>query len=59
MSTADAPEVRARLAARARWTPSPVVARSVEVVATRADELTDAQWAKLEAAKAGKADRDD
>jgi hypothetical protein len=40
MSTADASEA-ARAAARARWSPSPVVARSARVVLERADELDD------------------
>lgn len=51
MSTAD-PSEAARTAARARWTPSPVVARSVQVVAARADELDDSQWAEIDAARA-------
>ena len=43
-------------AARTRWERegNPVVARSVEVVASRADELTDDQWALIEAARPGK-----
>jgi hypothetical protein len=57
MSTADAARAEvARAAARARWERegNPVVARSVEVVASRADELTDDQWALIEAARPGK-----
>jgi hypothetical protein len=49
MSNPDASEA-ARTAARARWTPSPVVARSVQVVVERVEELDDSQRAALEAA---------
>jgi hypothetical protein len=51
MSNPDASEA-ARTAARARWTPSPVVARSVRVIVARPDEVTDSQWAEIEASRA-------
>jgi hypothetical protein len=51
MSNPDASEA-ARTAARARWTPSPVVARSVQVIVSRPGELTDSQWAAIEASRA-------
>jgi hypothetical protein len=54
MSSADAAE-RAQHAARARWVEregNPVVSRSVGTIVTRADELSDAQWSAIEAARA-------
>ncbi len=53
MSTADAARAeQASHAARARWERegNPVLTRSVQVVVTRADELTDSQRAELGAA---------
>jgi hypothetical protein len=40
----------ARDLARVRWSPSPVVARAVQTVITRAGELDDTQRAAIEAA---------
>jgi len=53
MSNPDAEAARseaARTAARARWRPSPVVARAVQVITTRSGDLDDTQRAALEAA---------
>jgi hypothetical protein len=54
MSNADA----ARHAAKSRWERegNPVIARSVETVVTRADELSDEQRAAIEAAISTEAD---
>jgi hypothetical protein len=46
MSSADAAE-RARDAARARWSPSPVVSRAVDTVVQRSAELSPEQLAEL------------
>jgi hypothetical protein len=64
MSNPDAEAARsevARNAARERWERrgNPVVARSVQVVVTRADELTDSQRAAVEAAITGGGDTGD
>lgn len=46
--------------ARARWTPSPVVARAVQVVISRSAELDDSQRAAIGAAvTTGPEDTDD
>jgi hypothetical protein len=54
MGTADASErsEAARAAAKARWTPSPVVVRSAEVLIERHAELPDAVRAVLHEATA-------